>query len=360
MCRIDQLQEQRLAGAATQIRATRLRADVAESAPEHGRGLGFQHESLFYSGPDEFLAGTIAPIDQALERGQRVLVAVRRGRLALLREALGERAARVRLLDMCVLGRNPARIIPAWRQFLDTAAPLGAPALGIGELTWPGRSAAELSECERHETLLNLAFAGEEPWRLLCPYDLDGLEDAVIEAARRNHPSLAANGTSERNALYRDQGREIAFGGGLPRAPGHASERSFSLEQLRMVRHLVADRAEAALLPADRTEELVLAVSELAGNSVRHGGGEGRVRVWQENGTLLCEVQDEGRIDAPLTGRVRPRPEQLSGRGLWLVNQLCDLVQIRSGSTGTVVRVHMDVIAPAARAGKLDVARNWT
>ena len=69
----------------------------------------------------------------------------------------------------------------------------------------------------------------------------------------------------------------------------------------------------------------------------------GTVRVWKENGTLLCEVQDEGRIEAPLAGRIKPRPDQLTGRGLWLVNQLCDLVQIRSSEQGNVVRLHMSL-----------------
>jgi anti-sigma regulatory factor (Ser/Thr protein kinase) len=55
---------------------------------------------------------------------------------------------------------------------------------------------------------------------------------------------------------------------------------------------------------------------------------------------LLCEVQDEGQIDTPLVGRSRPSPEARNGRGMWLVNQLCDLVQIRSASSGSVVRVH--------------------
>ena len=30
----------------------------------------------------------------------------------------------------------------------------------------------------------------------------------------------------------------------------------------------------------------------------------------------------------------------MGGRGVWLANQLCDLVQIRSGAAGTVVRLH--------------------
>ena len=327
--------------------ATPLPADACGRAPcAHSGGPGFRHELLFYSGADEFLAGTLPLIDRALERERPVLVAVRETGLALLREALGERAASVRFADMRVLGRNPARIISAWHKFLQSAASGGTQALGVGEPIWPGRSAAELTECERHESLVNLAFAGAPPWRVLCPYDLEGLDDAVIEAARRSHPFLAAHGARERNRLFRSDGRVGTFDGELPPPPRSVRRTSFSRERLRMVRRVVARRAEEARLDRERSQQLVLAVSELASNSVQHGGGTGTVRVWKENGTLLCEVQDGGRIEAPLAGRIRPGPDQLTGRGLWLVNQLCDLVQIRCDDTGTVVRVHMDLIGP--------------
>jgi len=41
--------------------------------------------------------------------------------------------------------------------------------------------------------------------------------------------------------------------------------------------------------------------------------------------------------------RVRPTPTQTGGRGLWMANQVCDLVRIRSGDTGTAVRLHMSL-----------------
>jgi anti-sigma regulatory factor (Ser/Thr protein kinase) len=320
---------------------------AGEALGERGRAAagpqGFQHESLFYSGEDEFLQGTLPLIDEALRFGQPVLVAVAQARISLLREALAEHASFVGFVDMQALGRNPARIIPAWQQFREEHA-LGAPVLAIGEPIWPGRSAAELSECERHESLLNLAFAGGGPWRLLCPYDLDGLGWDVIETAQRNHPFVGACGASARNGLYRvADWPAAAFSGELPEPPPFVEEIRFSREQLGMVRHAVAGYAADALLAPERSQELVLAVSELASNSVLYGGGTGRLRVWQESGTLLCEVFDAGRIEAPLAGRIKPRPEQLSGRGLWLVNQLCDLVQIRSDHVGTAVRLHMDL-----------------
>jgi anti-sigma regulatory factor (Ser/Thr protein kinase) len=61
--------------------------------------------------------------------------------------------------------------------------------------------------------------------------------------------------------------------------------------------------------------------------------------VWRDGDALVCEVRDRGQLGDPLAGR-RPTPEQPDGRGLWLVNQLCDLVQLRSSASGTVVRFH--------------------
>ena len=57
-------------------------------------------------------------------------------------------------------------------------------------------------------------------------------------------------------------------------------------------------------------------------------------------GALVVEVRDAGRIADPLVGRQLPSWDAVGGRGLWLANQLCDLVQIRSSDTGTVVRIH--------------------
>ena len=92
------------------------------------------------------------------------------------------------------------------------------------------------------------------------------------------------------------------------------------------------------VLEADVLDRAMLLVSELVTNSVRHGGGGGVLRVWRDGDALVCEVRDGGRLGDPLAGRRRPTLEQPDGRGLWLANQLCDLVQLRSSAGGTVVR----------------------
>jgi anti-sigma regulatory factor (Ser/Thr protein kinase) len=79
----------------------------------------------------------------------------------------------------------------------------------------------------------------------------------------------------------------------------------------------------------------------VATNSLRHGGGSGVLRIWEKGSSLVCEVSDAGRIEDPLVGRGKPSGDLGSGFGLWLANQLCDLVQIRTFSTGSVVRLHV-------------------
>ena len=63
--------------------------------------------------------------------------------------------------------------------------------------------------------------------------------------------------------------------------------------------------------------------------------------MWSEHDGLLCEISDTGRILDPLAGRRRPSGTEEQGYGLWLVNQVCDLVQIRTFPTGSIVRLHV-------------------
>jgi anti-sigma regulatory factor (Ser/Thr protein kinase) len=302
----------------------------------------FHHATLFYSGDDGFLEGTLPFVKGAVTAEEPILIAVGAAGIDLLRQALDEDAEQVHFADMHVLGRNPARIIPAWRRFLADHGSHGLPVRGIGEPIWAGRNDAELTECQRHESLLNLAFDGGQAWRLLCPYDLDTLDDEVIEAAQRSHPFVAGDGGSRISDTYLSHHEAPGpFEGSLPAPSTQPRELVFTQEQLGKLRWFVTRAATDASLNASRTEDIVLAVNELATNSLRHGGGIGTLLIWTEADTLLCEVQDRGHITEPLVGRDPPIPKQTTGRGLWLVNHLCDLVQIRSPPTGSVVRVHM-------------------
>lgn len=300
----------------------------------------FSHEAFLYSGQAEFLDGTTAFVREGLERGETVLVAVGGKALAALVGVWGDEPG-VRLVDMAVVGANPARIIPLWRDFVDEHTEQGGYVRGVGEPIWPGRSPAEIAECHQHESLLNLAFGDGPPWRLLCPYDVSALPGDVIEASRSTHPVLVEGPGRTASATYHPQQATRALRRQpLPPRAQPPTELAFSTGELGSVRRLVSRRCAEVDVPRDMADALTLSVVEIAANSVLHGGGRGVLRIWSEGAALVCEISDDGVIRNPLVGRVRPTGDRSTGRGIWLANQLCDLVQVRSGAAGTVVRLH--------------------
>jgi anti-sigma regulatory factor (Ser/Thr protein kinase) len=316
-------------------------AQPATTEEPEGRGsTAFRHEALLYSGTDGFIEGTLPFLREGARGGDAMLVVVDAAKIERLREGLGRDADAVAFADMSEVGSNPARIIPAWRAFVDGHP--GRRLRGIGEPIWAQRSAAELAECQRHEALLNLAFADAAAFRLLCPYDVDALDAAVIEKAHHSHPTVVRDGAQRPSASYADLEAVAApFAEPLPDPPDGVHAVAFDAGTLGVVRDAAAAQAIAAGLAAQSAEDLVLAVNEAATNSVLHGGGQGVLRVWREADAVICEISDQGAIVAPLAGREPPTNENIGGHGLWLCNQLCDLVQIRAFPGGGVVRLHM-------------------
>jgi anti-sigma regulatory factor (Ser/Thr protein kinase) len=132
----------------------------------------------------------------------------------------------------------------------------------------------------------------------------------------------------------------------LSLAPLKARRQEFGLDDLHDVRALVAAAATAAGMSPSRTNDLVVAASELAANSILHGGGRGLASVWGEEGAIYVEVADAGTITDPTVGHVRPDPTSEHGRGLYIANQLSDEVSIDSSAIGTRIRLRMDVGQP--------------
>ena len=302
----------------------------------------FRHEALLYSGIDEFLAGTLPFIREGIAASEPVLVVVGAPKIAALKARLGADARQVQFKNMAEVGANPARIIPAWHEFVESQAVTGRPLRGIGEPVYPERSAAELIECQRHEALLNVAFDAGPAWRLLCPYNTSALAADVVEEARRSHPYVAYDHTSIASGLYAEAATARApFTAPLPEPRDLRATLAFDGMGLRPVRRLVSTEAARAGFTSGPIADLVLAVDEVATNSIQHGGGAGTLRIWRDGDVLVCEIRDRGHFDDPLADRRRPAPGRDGGRGLWLANQLCDLVQVRSFATATTVRLHM-------------------
>ena len=306
----------------------------------------FRHEALLYAGAADLVQRLTAFLRDGILAKEPALVVLSPAKIEMLRATLPDIDDRqVRFADMAVIGRNPARIIPAWRQFVDEHP--GSRLRGIGEPIWAGRTADELAECERHEALLNLALADASMW-LACPYDVRSLPASVIDEAARTHPLIWQDDRHRVATGYpglEDVSRP--FDRSLSEPAGEVSELAFGSGEVGDVRAFVAAGAQAAGLGPQRTQDLVLAASEVATNSLLHGGGHGVVRVWRHGESVACEVRDRGRFDRPLAGRERPGAYQRSGFGLWLANQVCDLVQIRSVEAGSVVRLLMSLRDPS-------------
>lgn len=305
----------------------------------------FRHEALLYSRPDEFVEAVAAFVADGLVRGEPAVIAVSAEKIDALRSVLGDQKG-LCFADMDAIGRNPACLIPLYHGFIVDHAG-GGPCRGVGEPVGPHRRGAELTECEIHEYLCNLAFATTR-WWVLCPYDTSALDRDVIERASRTHPVLVEGGRRRASPAYRPVPGSGPLGDPLPEPPAGAHRMAFAVDRLPEVRPFVALHAYALGLDAERTADLVLAVDTVVTDSVRAAGGDGVLAVWREGSRVIAEVRDRRRLTDPLVGREPPGTRVDAGGALWAANRLCDLLQVRSGPTGTTVRLHVTAARNAA------------
>jgi anti-sigma regulatory factor (Ser/Thr protein kinase) len=300
---------------------------------------GFRHEATFYQGLHSLVDRVVPFISEQLASGATVLVMADPEQTDAIRDVLPEPPASLRFAGVESLGSNPARLIPRWTDFVADA-PASRPLIGVGALRY-GRTAAEQLEFELHEALLNVAFAHGVGWRLVCPFDTSAAPDVRPEA-QRTHPSVLDGQRVMESPTYLGLGAAaLTLREPLPKAPAGAVELSFERADLPEVRSFLRDQMSDIGLAPRRVDDLLLASHEAATNSLRHGGGAGRIQVWRDDSWLICDVAGNGLITDPLVGRRRPDARRGGGLGLWIVNQLCDLVQLRSGPGGTEVRMHM-------------------
>ena len=294
----------------------------------------FEHEALLYRGDDDFLAALLPFVREGIEQDDAVVVAEPAPRLEQLRNALGADAPAVEFLDMADVGANPARIIGLWTACLDTAEQSGRRLRGVGEPAFPGRRPAELAECTLHELLLNHAFDAGPAWRLLCPYDQARLPRSVTRAALRSHPMQATADARATSPGYSPGGHVAGFAESL-REPRDAVLRGhYGVADIPATRRTVGQWARSCGLPEERVQVLELAASELAADSVHRGGGTGTLAMWLEKGAAVLQFTDTGTVPDPLIGRRPPSADEDGDLALYLLNQLCDLVQVRSSARG--------------------------
>lgn len=277
-------------------------------------------------------------VEAGLEQGEPVLAALHGHYAHELRERLEGRDQEVSWADITGVGANPARIIPRMHRFIGAHPGRGVRC--VQEPIWAGRTGAEQREAIRHEALVNLAFASAQV-TVLCPYDIARLAPAVITPVELAHPVLIRDQAAQRSEDY---DAAAVFPAECDRPlhapPGRAAVLAYRAD-LAAVREFTAVYARGAGMSPPRVGDLVLAVGELAANTLRHTSANGVLSIWVAGGELICQVADTGHISDPLIGRHVPDLEAVGGHGIWVVQQLCDLAELRTGPGGTVTRLHM-------------------
>lgn len=293
-----------------------------------------QHEAVLHSGADD-LARLLGPrVRGTVAAGDVVVAVVDRAAETALRAALGPAVDGVEFLDPAEVHAVPAFTVAV--RFARTsrrAERPGGRAMVIAQHL-PGLTVDDPGHWNRLDIALDVAIAGL-PVTVLCPCD-DG--SAGIAAT---HPVLTTDAGSVASGTYRPPAEAVID---YPPPPppdlgAPAAEMVFGVAGLAALRHVVADVGGRTGLGTDRVADLVLAVNELASNSVEHGPGTGRFRMWTDAGVVAEISDDGGDMDAPFPGLVPPPPEGARGRGLWLASELCDVLQVWSDADRTVVRV---------------------
>jgi anti-sigma regulatory factor (Ser/Thr protein kinase) len=129
-------------------------------------------------------------------------------------------------------------------------------------------------------------------------------------------------------------------------------DQRFGAGTLHVLRAAVREFAAGAGMPPGRADDVMIAVHELAANTVRHGAGTGRLRMWTAARALRFQIEDAGPLGPPGqhrrargggqqaagTGEADCRAWPLQpGHGLWLTRELADQMNVTAGPGGSRV-----------------------
>jgi anti-sigma regulatory factor (Ser/Thr protein kinase) len=311
---------------------------------------GFSHPALVYASDQEFMDVALPFVEEGWARSEPALVAVQERNVENLRAAFGGEPEGVSLLTVPEWYESSARTREKFAGWAAERVERHPRVRLMGEPPWASGSEARTRDWARHDSVINVAFAGM-PVTFICPYDARALPVEIIEHAHSTHPTLADGRAWSESAGYEDAVEFCRRLNDTIRRPSWSPviELQFGLADLGRIRHLVDCAALDAALPESKAEELAFAVNEITTNAVVHGRPPAVLRVWTSAEEVVCEISDAGAgIQDPLAGQLVPEPDRTGGRGLWLARVVCDALEIRK-EAGSTVSLHMaaGVAAPA-------------
>jgi len=297
------------------------------------------HDALFYNSDQDLVTALVPFVREGLERGDAVTAAVTRSNIALLCDALGADATAVSFIDRDEWYKRPASTVAGWQRLLAGAIERGHRYMRlIGEV---GFGADERHPTwTRYEAALNQVFAQAPAW-IVCPYDTRALPAALLGDARRTHPTVMAHPNRRDSDSYLPAEQFLrTVPEPMPTVAGPPAITMELKDDVAVARHSLATLMAAyGWSGLHRGDDLMLAMSEIAANSIRHGHEPRYLRIWVDGRRITCEVGDSGPgPEDPLLGYRPPNQALAGGRGLWIAQQLCDALAIDQRGATTVVR----------------------
>lgn len=303
------------------------------------------HDALIYNTDDEYLATLVPFIHGGLADDEAVIAAVPRANAGLLRDGLNGAADSVGFLDRDDFYQRPVATIAGWRRALDEALARGHRRVRvIGEVAFGTES--RHAAWTRYESAINRVFADSPAW-IICPYDSRVLPSDTVTDAARTHPSVHDPVRRDSDTYQPPEHLLHAVREPMPPVAGAPAIAIALADTASPARHAVRDLcARYGWSGTERVGDLLLVVTEIASNGIRHGRAPRHFRAWVLGRTVVCEVSDAGPGPAdPLVGYRPPLDGALAGgRGLWLAGQLCDglAIDTRHGHTRVRFAIGLD------------------
>jgi anti-sigma regulatory factor (Ser/Thr protein kinase) len=293
-----------------------------------------RHHAFVYESDDEYVARSVAFLQEGLEAGESAIVANTRDALAMMRDALGPDADGVSFVDVSATYTRPARAVAAYYgTFLEHLR--RAPAVRALADFQVGPIPGEWKEWIAYEAITNLAYSHLPVW-VVCTYDANGLPDPVLESVGQTHCEVLSHGWQDHEDFEDPRAlvRKLA-----PEPDPLAELRSYSAgEDHEAFREQLARELMTEKVPEGKALDMLVAGTEIAANAVRHGAGIEEVRVGRAGGRFVCEVVDRGGgFDDPVAGYLAPR--EGTGTGLWVARQLTWRIESFDSPRGFTVRI---------------------
>ncbi|MFG2108942.1 anti-sigma factor RsbA family regulatory protein [Micromonospora chersina] len=302
--------------------------------------VGYYHEAILYDSDEHLLAVVLPFLLGGIEAGEPTVVGLGGRNADLVRRALPA-GTEVTFLPGGDVYARPTAAIRAYRKLLASYVADGARQIRIvGELP-PPVLGATFDWWARYESAINHAYDDFPLWSM-CAYDMRNTPARVLAEVPRTHPRVAMpDGSHVPTDDYTEPPTYLAEQRLMLPDPVQRTAPTVELTDPSPAEARDAVRAaHRGQLSADGVDDLVVSVSEVVSNALRHGVPPVRVRLWSAADRMVVTVRDGGPGPTdPYAGLLPAGNGTAGGLGLWISHQSCDHVALHREADGFTIRL---------------------